>query len=414
MDLISIIVPVYGVEAYIVECIESLINQSYKNIEILLIDDQSPDKCPEICEKYAEIDKRIKVIHKENGGAGSARNVGLRNYRGEYVCFVDGDDYVDENYIQVLYDAISKNNADIAVIDYEYLYKNKVEKNDLPIQNEKLSNTEYLKQFLTRWNTGMMTNKLFKRSILKNIFFVEGRRIDDEFFTYQAVMNSKFIVQKQDVLYIYRMRASSVMNTGDKHYEEMLNDRIDYFTQRYKEVTSKYPQLKKEYLENYMDNLIQLKKKKNYACMNTIMRLCYLENLMEILQAGEKVVFVTKKINFVSNSFYDGGWVQHRGKYEWRKYDDIVDYVLIDYLILLGYKNFQQIRELIDDVPDNNQDIFEMYQVLDKPYSKELYERLTKQNIIHKLTYKIDLKKETADGQETLYAHLLREVYGSK
>ena len=208
MDLISIIVPVYGVEAYIVECIESLINQSYKNIEILLIDDQSPDKCPEICEKYAEIDKRIKVIHKENGGAGSARNVGLRNYRGEYVCFVDGDDYVDENYIQVLYDAISKNNADIAVIDYEYLYKNKVEKNDLPIQNEKLSNTEYLKQFLTRWNTGMMTNKLFKRSILKNIFFVEGRRIDDEFFTYQAVMNSKFIVQKQDVLYIYRLVAA--------------------------------------------------------------------------------------------------------------------------------------------------------------------------------------------------------------
>ncbi len=74
-------------------------------------------------------------------------------------------------------------------------------------------------------------------------------------------MNSKFIVQKQDVLYIYRMRASSVMNTGDKHYEEMLNDRIDYFTQRYKEVTSKYPQLKKEYLENYMDNLIQLKRR---------------------------------------------------------------------------------------------------------------------------------------------------------
>ena len=148
--------------------------------------------------------------------------------------------------------------------------------------------------------------------------------------------------------------------------------------------------------------------------MNTIMRLCYLENLMEILQAGEKVVFVTKKINFVSNSFYDGGWAQHRGKYEWRKYDDIVDYVLIGYLILLGYKNFQQIRELIDDVPDNNQDIFEMYTVLDKPYTKKLYERLTKRNIIHKLTYKINLKKETADGEETLYAHLLREVYGNK
>ena len=84
MDLISIIVPVYGVEAYIVECIESLINQSYKNIEILLIDDQSPDKCPEICEKYAEIDKRIKVIHKENGGAGSARII-YRFYMMQYL-----------------------------------------------------------------------------------------------------------------------------------------------------------------------------------------------------------------------------------------------------------------------------------------------------------------------------------------
>ena len=126
----------------------------------------------------AEIDKRNQSHNiKKNGGAGSARNVGLRNYRGEYVCFVDGDDYVDENYIQVLYDAISKNNADIAVIDYEYLYKNKVEKNDLPIQNEKLSNTEYLKQFLTRWNTGMMTNKLFKRSILKNIFLLREEEL---------------------------------------------------------------------------------------------------------------------------------------------------------------------------------------------------------------------------------------------
>lgn len=98
----------------------------------------------------------------------------------------------------------------------------------------------------------------------------------------------------------------------------------------------------------------------------------------------------------------------------WKKFDDIVDYVLIDYFILLGYKNFQQIRNLIDDVPNNNLDIFEMYQVLDAPYSKALYDDLTKQNIIHKLTYKIDLKKGTADGQETLYAHLLRDVYDHK
>ena len=259
MELVSIIVPVYGVEAYIVECIESLINQSYKNIEILLIDDQSPDKCPEICEKYAEADKRIRVIHKRNGGAGSARNAGLRNYRGEYVCFVDGDDYVDTDYIQVLYDAVSKNNADIAVVDYQYLYKHKREKNEMKIGSIKQNNIEYLRKFLTRWNTGMMTNKIFKRDILSGILFVEGRRIDDEFFTYQAVMNAKYIIEMDKVLYTYRMRSSSVMNTEHQYYKEMLNDRIDYLTQRYEDVTKKYPQLTGAYLENYMDNLIQIK-----------------------------------------------------------------------------------------------------------------------------------------------------------
>lgn len=104
---------------------------------------------------------------------------------------------------------------------------------------------------------------------------------------------------------------------------------------------------------------------------------------------------------FVRDAFFE--W--------WKKYDDIVDYVLIDYLILLGYKRIPEIRQLIDDVPDNNTEIFEMYQVLHLPYTKELYERLTEQNIIHKLTYKIDLRKETADGEETLYQHLLRDVY---
>lgn len=259
MELVSIIVPVYGVEKYISECIESLINQSYKNIEIILVDDQSPDKCPEICDRYAKLDKRIKVIHKKNGGAGSARNTGLLNYTGQYVCFVDGDDYVDKDYIKILYENISINNADIAVVDYRYLYKNKIEKNNLEIPDEKINNVEYLKRFLVCWNTGMMTNKMFRRDVLKNLFFVEGRKIDDEFFTYQVVMRSKYIVQRKDILYTYRMRASSVMNAEDKYYEEMLNDRMDYFTQRYKDVTQMYPQLKKDYLQNYIDNLIQLK-----------------------------------------------------------------------------------------------------------------------------------------------------------
>ena len=98
----------------------------------------------------------------------------------------------------------------------------------------------------------------------------------------------------------------------------------------------------------------------------------------------------------------------------WKKYDDIVDYVLIDYLILEGYKNFEEIRAVIDEVPDNNEDVFKMYQVLNQEYTPELYQRLTKRNFIHKLTYKMDLQKETSEGNDTLYGHLLKEVYGNE
>lgn len=103
---------------------------------------------------------------------------------------------------------------------------------------------------------------------------------------------------------------------------------------------------------------------------------------------------------FVRDAFFE--W--------WKKYDDIVDYVLIDYLILLGYNNIPEIRELVDAVSDNNVDIFEMYQVLNQPYSEELYKRLTERNVIHKLTYKMDLQKTTSDGQDTLYGYLLKDV----
>ena len=99
---ISIIIPVYKVECYLEECMESLLKQSYHNLEIILIDDESPDKCPQICDFYMEKDDRVKVIHKKNGGAASARNSGLDIATGDYICFVDSDDFVDSNYIKEL------------------------------------------------------------------------------------------------------------------------------------------------------------------------------------------------------------------------------------------------------------------------------------------------------------------------
>ena len=118
MAKISIIVPVYNVEKYIFECVDSLINQTYKNLEIILVDDSSPDNCPQICDEYAQKDDRIKVIHKPNGGLSDARNAGIESATGEYLMFVDSDDYIALDMIEQLIYGISVVNAGIAVCDY--------------------------------------------------------------------------------------------------------------------------------------------------------------------------------------------------------------------------------------------------------------------------------------------------------
>lgn len=255
---VSIIIPVYKVEAYLAECLESLIHQTYSNMEIILIDDESPDRCPEICDAYAGRDHRIQVIHKKNGGAGSARNAGLARSSGAYVCFVDSDDYVYPYYVEELVKALEEQEADIAAADYQCLYKDGVIPGNPPVSPLVCSQTDYLRQFLTNWNCSLIWNKIFRKDVLKDLKFVEGRRVDDEFFTYQAVMQARKIVQIDKCVYVYRMRASGVMNSGAACYEKMLDDRLAYQTERYVRVTEAYPLLKKAYLENLMDNFINL------------------------------------------------------------------------------------------------------------------------------------------------------------
>ena len=109
MELVSMIIPVYGVEVYLGECLETVLNQTYENLEIILIDDESPDHCPEICDQYAQKDERIKVIHQKNGGAANARNHGLDMATGEYICFIDSDDKIENNYVEKLLGAIKEN-----------------------------------------------------------------------------------------------------------------------------------------------------------------------------------------------------------------------------------------------------------------------------------------------------------------
>lgn len=260
-DLVSIIIPVYGVEHYLAECVDSVLAQTHRDLEVILVDDGSPDGCPAICDKYAAMDRRVKVIHKENGGAAGARNVGLDAATGDYICLVDSDDYVSEQYVKQLLDALMQNNADAAVCSFSFLYKNGEELNAMRYpENQCMSQIAYLERFLTDWTSGITWNKIFKAEVLRSVRYEEGHKIDDEFFTYQAIMNCRNVVMFDRSLYFYRMRASSVMSSASQYYERILGDKLEYLEIRFLKVSERYPELKLKYLANLADNLIRLRR----------------------------------------------------------------------------------------------------------------------------------------------------------
>lgn len=251
---VSVVVPVYGVEKYIGECIESLQAQTYHNLEIVLVDDGGKDCSVQICERYAQQDERIRVIRKPNGGAASARNVGIDAATGEYICFVDGDDLVEKNYVYHLWTALSEADADISECSLYYLTKSRT----LPVEISDLGvfdRLEYLKRFTTHWNCALMTNKLFKRSTVGSVRFEEGHCIDDEFFTYLVVMNCRKVAVTDVPLYCYRMRASSVMQDMGPHLERVMLDRIEYLTTRYCNIAEGAPEVEPEFFQDALDTM---------------------------------------------------------------------------------------------------------------------------------------------------------------
>ena len=206
---VSVIIPVYNVEEYLQECLDSMLDQTYKHLEIILIDDGSQDRCPYICDQYATKDDRIKVIHKKNGGAASARNLGLEIASGEYISFVDSDDYVDKYYIQNLTEQLENTKSDIAVCSYVSVSSDK----KIPEILEKTGDyigRDYLLQFLTDWRCGLIWNKLFSKKVIGDIRFEEGHIIDDEFFTYLVVLNARRVYVKNKQLYYYRERENKI------------------------------------------------------------------------------------------------------------------------------------------------------------------------------------------------------------
>lgn len=216
-NLISVIVPVYKVEKYLDRCVESIVNQTYTNLEIILVDDGSPDNCPVMCDTWAEKDSRIRAIHKVNGGLSDARNAGMAVATGKYIGFVDSDDWVEPGFYQNLYDLLQAHDADIAECGVNYIDENgKLQRQrQYKSADKAMLRVDAIKHLLkedgifqTVWN------KLYRRESIGDIQFEKGRLHEDDFWTYQIFDRARKIAVTQKPMYNYFQRSNSIMGVG--------------------------------------------------------------------------------------------------------------------------------------------------------------------------------------------------------
>ncbi len=212
-ELISVIVPVYKVEAYLDRCISSIVNQTYRNLELLLVDDGSPDRCPQMCDEWAKRDDRIRVIHQENRGAGAARNRGLDQARGEWIAFADSDDYLSEELYSHLAGLLARG-ADIAECAYAEVTGDDCSFLRGEEQIRCFFGAEAMEQHIRDGIfRQLIWNKLYRREMIGPIRFPEDTRIDDEFFTWKVLANAKLLIRSELVGYAYRQQPQSIMHT---------------------------------------------------------------------------------------------------------------------------------------------------------------------------------------------------------
>ena len=239
---VSVIVPIYRVKDYLDRCIKSIVNQKYTDLEIILIDDGSPDDCALMCDEWAEKDAGITVIHKLNGGLSDARNYGMRIICGDYVSFIDSDDYISENFIEVLLSTALKNDSDIVECNLVKFYENGEyeEYHDDFAVNDYSASDGLLALIKENPFHQHVWDKLYKRDVVQNIFFEFGKQHEDEFWTYQVFGQAKRITKINCTMYFYLQRASSIMG---QEYSLRRLDALDGKWNRQLYIEKNYPEL---------------------------------------------------------------------------------------------------------------------------------------------------------------------------
>lgn len=232
-ELISVIIPVYNVEPFLRRCVDSIIGQTYSSLEIILVNDGSPDNCGDICDEYAQKDSRVRVIHKENGGLSDARNAGIEKANGEFITFVDSDDWIDHKFIEKLYELAKGSNSEIVVCDFFRTSNEEINPENYLIELHGFSNIEALEQLYGKFYVQLVIAcaKLFDSRLFEKIRFPKGRLHEDEFVTYKLLHKAKKITLTTEQLYYYWQREDSIMGRATLNLKNVL-DSIDALEER--------------------------------------------------------------------------------------------------------------------------------------------------------------------------------------
>lgn len=237
MELVSIVVPIYKVEKYLEKCVNSILRQTYRNLEIILVDDGSPDQSGIMCDEYAGKDSRVHVIHKDNGGLSDARNVGAREASGKYLLFVDSDDYIAEELVEKTVNAAEKTNSDIVLFDYFCVEGDREEVRTNNIVPGKVVNIRSEKELLLIPPASWL--KLFRREFYEQagICFPKGVYYEDLGTTPKFLLEAERVVYLPEILYYYMVRKDSIMGSKDyaKNYKDkvhVLEDVLKFYIER--------------------------------------------------------------------------------------------------------------------------------------------------------------------------------------
>lgn len=239
--IISIIVPIYNVEEYLPKCIDSILNQTYKELEVILVDDGSPDSCGKICDRYAKKDERVKVIHQKNGGLSAARNSGLDCANGEYIGFVDSDDYIEPEMYEKLLEAIIKNKCAMSICNVNYVFEDgKIIPKNLKAKDEVFEFADAIREMNTyeKFDMGVWS-KLFKKELFESIRFPVGKLSEDFYIMYRIFDRAQKVSYISETLYNYLQRTSSLTRNKKINHDfyKAAHDQMVYLDQKYPELS---------------------------------------------------------------------------------------------------------------------------------------------------------------------------------